>query len=129
MSNFKGRAKAVLESDRTSSGILTALVIAVVMVVNALLYTLVQTFGWQITYKDEYDYSLSGATDELFEEAIKQNKKVKISFCMAEDEVKVHSNPGHESEDDFRKMYDDPSTFFSKDLPDMYTMPANYQVK
>ena len=37
--------------------------------------------------------------------------------------------PGHESEDDFRKMYDDPSTFFSKDLPDMYTMPANYQVK
>ena len=91
MSNFKGRAKAVLESDRTSSGILTALVIAVVMVVNALLYMLVQTFGWQITYKDEYDYSLSGATDELFEEAIKQNKKVKISFCMAEDEVKVHS--------------------------------------
>ena len=37
--------------------------------------------------------------------------------------------PGHESEDDFRTMYDDPSTFFSKDLPDMYTMPDHYDVQ
>ena len=37
--------------------------------------------------------------------------------------------PGHPSEGDFRDMYDDPSTFFSNDLPDMYDMPANYQVK
>lgn len=37
--------------------------------------------------------------------------------------------PGHESEDDFRKMYADPSTFFSKDLPDMYTMPDYFEVK
>lgn len=37
--------------------------------------------------------------------------------------------PGHPSEDDFRKMYDDPSTYFSNDLPDMYTMPAYYEVK
>ena len=37
--------------------------------------------------------------------------------------------PGHESEDDFRTMYNDPSTFFSKDLPDMYTMPDHYDVQ
>ena len=37
--------------------------------------------------------------------------------------------PGHESEDDFRKMYADPTTFFSKDLPDMYTMPDYFEVK
>lgn len=37
--------------------------------------------------------------------------------------------PGHPSEDDFRKMYDDNTTFFSSDLLDMYTMPDNYQVK
>ena len=36
--------------------------------------------------------------------------------------------PGHPSEDDFRTMYDDPRTFFSKDLPDMYTMPDGYAV-
>lgn len=37
--------------------------------------------------------------------------------------------PGHPSEDDFRTFYNDPSTFFSKDLPDMYSMPENYEVK
>ena len=37
--------------------------------------------------------------------------------------------PGHESEDDFRTMYADPTTFFSKDLPEMYAMPEGYEVK
>jgi beta-mannanase len=37
--------------------------------------------------------------------------------------------PGHPSEADFREMYDSPNTFFSKDLPDMYTMPKGYEVK
>ena len=37
--------------------------------------------------------------------------------------------PGHWSEDNFRTMYDSPATFFSKDLPDMYTMPNGYEVK
>lgn len=36
--------------------------------------------------------------------------------------------PGHPSENDFRTMYDDPRTFFSKDLPDMYTMPEGLEV-
>ena len=37
--------------------------------------------------------------------------------------------PGHPSEDDFREMYESQKTFFSKDLPDMYTMPKGYDVK
>ena len=37
--------------------------------------------------------------------------------------------PGHWLEDNFRAMYDNPATFFSKDLPDMYTMPKGYEVK
>lgn len=37
--------------------------------------------------------------------------------------------PGHPSEDDFRKMYDNSRSFFSKDLPDMYTLPKNYEIK
>jgi hypothetical protein len=37
--------------------------------------------------------------------------------------------PGHPSENDFRAMYNDPATFFSSDLPDMYSMPAYYEVK
>lgn len=37
--------------------------------------------------------------------------------------------PGHPSEDDFRKMYNDKRTLFSKDLPDMYNMPEGYEIK
>ena len=37
--------------------------------------------------------------------------------------------PGHVSEADFRTMYNDPTTFFSNDLPDMYKMPDLYEVK
>ena len=37
--------------------------------------------------------------------------------------------PGHPSEEDFRTFYKDETTFFSKDLPDMYSMPENYEVR
>ena len=37
--------------------------------------------------------------------------------------------PGHPSEADFRKMYDDPRSLFSRDLPDMYTLPEGYEIK
>jgi beta-mannanase len=37
--------------------------------------------------------------------------------------------PGHPSEEDFRTFYRDDRTFFSKDLPDMYSMPKGYEVK
>lgn len=37
--------------------------------------------------------------------------------------------PGHPSENDFRTFYNDKTTFFSKDLPDMYSMPKGYEVK
>lgn len=37
--------------------------------------------------------------------------------------------PGHPSEEDFRTFYKDDATFFSADLPDMYKMPVNYEIK
>lgn len=36
---------------------------------------------------------------------------------------------GHPSEADFVKMYKEPNTFFCSDLPPMYTMPENIEVK
>ena len=37
--------------------------------------------------------------------------------------------PGHPSEEDFVKMYNDPESIFSRDLPDMYAMPENCVIK
>lgn len=37
--------------------------------------------------------------------------------------------PGHPSEENFRTMYSSDRTFFSKDLPDMYSLPENIRIK
>ena len=37
--------------------------------------------------------------------------------------------PGHPSENDFRTMYNSERSIFSGDLPDMYKMPAGYEIK
>ena len=90
MKNLKRKIGELVGGEGFSSVSVTALVIAVVMVFNALLYVLVQNLGLVFSYTEKIDYSLTGDTDALFREAIESGKKVKISFCMAEDELKNH---------------------------------------
>lgn len=91
MNDFKKKAGDFFKTDRFSSAVVTALVVAVVMVFNALLFTATELFGLGFSYTPEIDYSLTGASDELFADAIRENKKVTIYFCMAESEVEIHS--------------------------------------
>lgn len=91
MSNFKRKLTGIFGSDRTSSAVVTALVIATVLILNAVLFALVETFGWYAYSADKTDYSLSGSADLLFADAIADGKKVKISFCMPESDVASHS--------------------------------------
>ena len=94
MNDFKRKTREFIDSERFSSSVVTALVIAVVMVFNALLFTVVEMFGLVFYYDKPFDYSITGSSDELFDEAIKANKKVKIYFCMSESELKAHSTGG-----------------------------------
>ena len=91
MNNLKKKAVEFFKTDKFSSAVVTALVIALVMVFNALLFTVAELFGLVFSYTPEVDYSLTGASDELFADAISENKKVTIYFCMTENEVEVHS--------------------------------------
>ena len=91
MKFLKAKAGKLLSGERFSSFALAALIIAVVMVINALLYTAVDLFGLAFSYKQKLDYSLTGSHEEMFSDAIEAGKKVKISFCMAESDVAVHS--------------------------------------
>ena len=94
MNDFKRKTREFIDSERFSSSVVIALVIAVVMVFNALLFTVVEMFGLVFYYDKPFDYSITGSSDELFDEAIKANKKVKIYFCMSESELKAHSTGG-----------------------------------
>ncbi len=94
MNDFKRKVGEFFGSDGWASTVITSLVICVVMVFNAMLFAATELFGWGFSYRSEIDYSLTGHTDELFEKAIAEGKKVKISFCMAEDDLKVHITGG-----------------------------------
>lgn len=89
---------AALRSRNGSSGVFTAMLLAVVIAVNVVVYALAQSFGWYFSPIFEVDLSVSGSTDILFTEANEavrsgEMEKVVINFCMARDELEVH-DPG-----------------------------------
>lgn len=86
--NFNGEER--LPGERGSAAALTAAIIAVVLAVNVIFYILAITLGLYIAPAEGYAIELSGATDSLFAEAIAEKRKVKITFCYPEDEVKAH---------------------------------------
>ena len=69
---------------------ITAGVIAVAVVLNTVIYSMTSLFGLYLYKPETDDLSLSGATDDLFAEAIDRNKTVNITFCMAESKLRQH---------------------------------------
>ena len=68
----------------------SAAIIAVVVLVNVVLYSLTAINGWYVAYAEELDLTISGNTDPLFADAIEEGRKVEIIFCMPEDELFMH---------------------------------------
>ena len=81
MLSNKKNIKEALKGDKASSAFMTTMIILVVLAANVLIYVLTSSFGLVISAIENDDLSLSGSTDTLFEEAIREGKKVKISFC------------------------------------------------
>ncbi len=84
------KAGSFFGSRGFSASALTALIIAVVVALNILIYTLTSLFGLYLYSPITHDYGVSGATDELFADAAQKGKKVTITFCMAEDDLAKH---------------------------------------
>lgn len=83
--------KMKINGEKLSTSMISTLVIASVIVFNIILYVLVEAFSLYLYGKEEPDFTLSGAMDEVFVSAKEEKKKVKISFCSAEDTVKTDS--------------------------------------
>ena len=91
----KLRIKKALLSENTESGALTATLIALILAVNVIIYVIVSAFGLYFTADPKDEIVLTGNTDALFEEAIDEGKKVKISFCYKDaEELKAQSSTG-----------------------------------
>ncbi len=110
MNNLKRKIGAAVKSDKFSQGTVTALLIAVVMAVNVFLYIIVELFGLYLYVDKRDDVSLSGNTDVLFEEAISEGRRVKISFCISDTkELEQHATGTfvYETAKYFKERYKD----------------------
>ena len=78
MEKERSKAGAFLKSERMSSTVLTAAIIVLIIAINIAMYALSGMFGLLYTSSEEDKVVLTGNTDQLFEEAIAQKKKVKM---------------------------------------------------
>lgn len=70
---------------------LVAIVIAAVVFVNIIAYTLTNSFGLYLYSPEEDDLSIGAASDKLFADAVNTGKKVSVTFCMDKKELESHS--------------------------------------
>ena len=86
---FKRLGRGVVGRKGIGNTITVVIIIAVVLL-NVIAYTVTSAFGLYFYSPDTTDLSISGNTDELFADAILLGKKVKITFCYAEDKLETH---------------------------------------
>ena len=93
MNKFLKKAEGFVASRGFSAGVVTAMVVALVIVANVIIYTLSSLFNLSLTTPITQDYRITGVTDEMFAaaEAKSDKEKVTITFCMAEADLEVHT--------------------------------------
>ncbi len=69
---------------------LFAVIIAIALAVNVILYIVTEAFGLYLYQPTVDDLTLSGNTDVMFKEALDNESKVKIIFCQDEKDMSVH---------------------------------------
>jgi len=90
MNNFKQKFTSYLRGRNFSSNVVVALVIASVVFVNIIAYTLTSFLGLYIYTPEEADFSVSDSVDPLFSDAIADGLKVTVTFCMYEEQLSAH---------------------------------------
>ena len=85
MSKIKEKILEVAGGEKVTSSTITALVLGVVIAVNAIVYALTFGYGLYLYYPETQDLTISGATDSLFAN-VSEDAKVKVLFCRAESE-------------------------------------------
>lgn len=74
---------------------LFAVIVALAIVINVILYILTTAFNLYLYSPYRDDLSISGNTDALFRDAIEEGRRVKISFCQDEKTLSEHTTGGY----------------------------------
>ena len=106
----KNMIDGLLDNEKRSSGILTAVLIITVLIFNIAIFAIASIFNLSFTVSGNEELVLTGNTDALFDDAIKEGKKVKIYFCFpTPEELEVHETGSrvHKTALDFKERYKD----------------------
>lgn len=108
MNNFKQNFTAFLRGRNFASGLLVAIILASVVFVNIICYTITEAFELYIYSPVKPNFEISDTFDEVFREAEKNGEKITVSFCMEEDDLKVHATGSYvyETAKKFAEKYD-----------------------
>lgn len=107
MNKLKQRFTSYLKGRKLSSDILVALVLAMVVFVNIIVYTLSGVFPLYLYSPETEDLSISSASDVLFDSYIKDGRSVTVTFCSYEDVVANHDTGSfvYRTAKEFEKRY------------------------
>ena len=107
MNKFKQKFTSYLKGRDFPSNVTTTMIIAAVVFVNIIIYTLTSQLGLYIYQPEPLDLSITDSSDEIFERAF--GKKVTVTFCMYEDDLDVHSTGKfvHVTAKNFAERYPD----------------------
>ncbi len=107
MKKLNANVKAFFTKEGRSQDGIFLLAVAAILAVNVLLFVIVNAFGLYLYEIPRDDLSISGNTDELFEDAVLREEKIKISFLMTKEQIVQHVNGSyvHETALNFKARY------------------------
>ncbi len=90
MNKLLQRIRSGFVAEGRFSPAMTAVLLVILIAVNGIVFALTNYFGLYIYSSETERLQISDSTEPLFEKMKREQKKVEILFCMAEDEVAVH---------------------------------------
>lgn len=107
MNNFKQKLSAAVHGRNLPSAAVTAIIIASVILLNLILYTIGTNYQMYLRFDEEPDMSISSAADESFTAAQSRGEQVTVTFCMYRDDVKNHTTGKYvlDTAEQFAKKY------------------------
>ena len=120
MNKFKRAFVTCIKSRGAFSTALTAIVLALVVFTNLIIYALSSVFPLYIYSPEEEDFSISEATDSLFQAPMNSGRTVTVTFCSYEDTVKTHDTGAfvYDTAKQFAERYPD---FIKLNFINVYT--------
>lgn len=136
MNNLKQGLASFVKGRNFSPTVVTAMIIAIFVVANALIYVAYSVLSLGEATVEQEDLSITDSAKPVFEAAAEAGKKLTVTFCMREADIKVHDTGSfvYRTAKEFEKKYPD---FVSIEYVNIFTLtydgtgerfdPAPYQ--